>query len=93
MRRAYHPCLTSPRDGAGWGYTARAVRVAAPEPGEPEAVAALDETDAVLRDQLVALLAEHDGNISAVSRATGKARWQIHRWLRRFALDPASHRR
>jgi DNA-binding NtrC family response regulator len=43
-------------------------------------------TDAV-REELVAKLAEHRGNISAVARAMGKARMQIHRWIRQFDLD------
>jgi len=32
------------------------------------------------------------GNLSAVSRATGKARMQIHRWLKRFDIDPSRYR-
>ena len=44
------------------------------------------------RDEIVALLREHRGNVSAISRATGKARAQIHRWLRRFQLDPDTYR-
>jgi transcriptional regulator with GAF, ATPase, and Fis domain len=45
------------------------------------------------RDDLMELLREHRGNISAVARAAGKARVQIHRWLRRYRLDPRSYRR
>ncbi len=41
---------------------------------------------AARRDQLAALLAEHQGNISAVARAMGKARMQIQRWLKRYGL-------
>jgi DNA-binding NtrC family response regulator len=48
--------------------------------------------DQALRDRLVAALTAHGGNLSAVARELGKARWQIHRWLRRFAIDPASFR-
>jgi hypothetical protein len=43
-------------------------------------------------DRLIALLSEHGGNISAIARATGKARPQIHRWLRRFGIDPDAYR-
>ncbi|HEV7557224.1 MAG TPA: sigma 54-interacting transcriptional regulator [Kofleriaceae bacterium] len=52
----------------------------------------LSTEDQAQRSDLVALLKEHAGNISAVARATGKARAQIHRWLRRFHLDPSTFR-
>jgi hypothetical protein len=32
------------------------------------------------------------GNVSAVARATGKARNQVQRWLKRYALDPNDFR-
>lgn len=51
-----------------------------------------DEDDAAQRDELVALLKEHRGNVSAVARATGKARMQIQRWIKRFQLDPEAYR-
>ncbi|HWU86443.1 MAG TPA: sigma 54-interacting transcriptional regulator [Kofleriaceae bacterium] len=51
----------------------------------------LDDPEA-LRKKLVALLEQHRGNISHVARDLGKARMQIHRWLRRFDLDPAAFR-
>jgi len=50
------------------------------------------EGDQRARDQLVRLLAEHGGNISAVARAMGKARVQIRRWCRRFGIDPDAYR-
>jgi transcriptional regulator with AAA-type ATPase domain len=51
-----------------------------------------DPDDAALRARLDALLAEHRGNISQVARELGKARMQVQRWLKRFALDPARYR-
>ena len=62
---------------------------AAPGPAvlEPE----LDDPE-TLRRTLVALLEQHRGNISYVARDLGKARMQIHRWLRRFNLDPDAFR-
>jgi DNA-binding NtrC family response regulator len=45
------------------------------------------------RTELVRLLREHQGNVAAVSRATGKGRQQIHRWLKRYALDLETFRR
>jgi transcriptional regulator with PAS, ATPase and Fis domain len=68
---------------------------AASEPGpatDAEPVA-LSAADTALRDRLAALLLEHAGNISAVARAMGKARWQVHRWLRRFHLETEPPRR
>ncbi|HEU5055019.1 MAG TPA: hypothetical protein VFU21_00780, partial [Kofleriaceae bacterium] len=61
-----------------------------PEPVRPRAAAA---GDPALRDQLVRLLAEHGGNISAVARAMGKARVQVRRWCRRFGVDPDAYRK
>jgi hypothetical protein len=45
-----------------------------------------------LRDRLVSLLYGHRGNVTAVSRALGKAPEQIHRWMRRYALDADTYR-
>lgn len=45
------------------------------------------EADLRRRDELVALLREHGGNISAVARALGKARPQIQRWIKRYRID------
>jgi hypothetical protein len=50
------------------------------------------EDPEALRKLLVALLEQHRGNISYVARDLGKARMQIHRWLRRFNLDPDTFR-
>jgi transcriptional regulator of acetoin/glycerol metabolism len=44
------------------------------------------------REQLVALLQVHRGNISAVARAMGKARSQVQRWLHDHGLDPEQYR-
>jgi len=66
------------------------IRGAASAPrGEPDPAG---ERDAAQRDRLVALLREHDGNVSAVARAMGKARTQVQRWLKRFGLAPEAFR-
>ena len=44
------------------------------------------------REQLVALLQTHHGNISAIARAMGKARSQVQRWLHDYGLDPEQYR-
>jgi sigma-54 dependent transcriptional regulator, acetoin dehydrogenase operon transcriptional activator AcoR len=43
--------------------------------------------------ELVALLREHGGNVTAVARALGKRRTQVQRWLRRLRIDALSFRR
>jgi sigma-54 dependent transcriptional regulator, acetoin dehydrogenase operon transcriptional activator AcoR len=43
--------------------------------------------------QLIQLLTEHGGNVAAVSRALGKQRTLVHRWLRRLGIDPEQYRR
>ena len=60
-------------------------------PGAPRPVV-LNETDQKVRDQVVAALREHQGNVSAVARALDKDRKQIQRWIKRFGLDPTSYR-
>jgi len=52
----------------------------------------LDEADAKLRQELLALLEQHDGSVSDVARALGKARTQVHRWLKRLYIDPNNFR-
>ncbi len=48
--------------------------------------------DEALRRELVDALRKHRGNVSATARELGKARVQIRRWCKRFALDPESYR-
>jgi transcriptional regulator with PAS, ATPase and Fis domain len=56
-------------------------------PEDDEAQDAPDE--AGLRD----LLTRHQGNVAAVGRELGKARMQIHRWMKRYAIDITDYRR
>jgi transcriptional regulator of acetoin/glycerol metabolism len=44
------------------------------------------------RDELVRQLSAHRGNVSAVARAMGKARMQIQRWMKRYALSSEQFR-
>ena len=55
-------------------------------------VATPEDDTADRKAELIALLREHQGNISAISKATGKSRMQLHRWLKRFELDPNVYR-
>lgn len=38
------------------------------------------------RDEIVALLREHSGNVSAVARSMGKVRPQVQRWIKRYGI-------
>ena len=46
----------------------------------------LSETDASIEKEVISQLERHDGNISAVAKALGKERMQIHRWMKRFGI-------
>ena len=52
-----------------------------------------DVHDLRRREELIALLHEHEGNVTSVARVMGKARTQVQRWLRRYAIDPLSFHR
>jgi DNA-binding NtrC family response regulator len=69
-------------------------KIALPE--LPEALRNLPEVDSdrdgARRDELVACLLEHHGNLAAVARALGTSRTQIHRLLERYGIDPRAHR-
>jgi transcriptional regulator of acetoin/glycerol metabolism len=51
-----------------------------------------EASDARLRAQLEGLLEQHHGNLAEVSRALGKARMQVHRWVKRFGIDIGRYR-
>jgi transcriptional regulator with PAS, ATPase and Fis domain len=38
-------------------------------------------------EELLALLTRHEGNVAAVGRELGKARMQVHRWLKRYNIS------
>lgn len=48
----------------------------------------LTPEDLERKARLLALLEQHRGNVSEVARAMGKARMQIHRWMRRYGIEP-----
>ncbi|MDC0746747.1 sigma 54-interacting transcriptional regulator [Polyangium mundeleinium] len=62
-------------------------------PAVQRALEGLTAEEAALRDELIALLKEQGGNITAVAKAMGKARMQVQRWLKRFGIDPTRFRR
>jgi DNA-binding NtrC family response regulator len=44
------------------------------------------------REELVALLEKHKGNVSKVALDLGRVRQQVQRWLKRYGLDPERYR-
>jgi transcriptional regulator with PAS, ATPase and Fis domain len=57
-------------------------------PASSESPADEEGEEVPLQAQLEALLTEHRGNVAEVARAMGKARMQVHRWMKRLAIDP-----
>ncbi|HEY3494927.1 MAG TPA: sigma 54-interacting transcriptional regulator [Polyangiaceae bacterium] len=49
--------------------------------------------DAPDEAELRALLTQHGGNVAAVGRELGKARMQIHRWMKRYSIEVEDYRR
>jgi DNA-binding NtrC family response regulator len=43
-------------------------------------------------EELTELLTRHRGNVTAISREVGKERMQVHRWMKRYGLDPERFR-
>jgi hypothetical protein len=60
--------------------------------GEATPLVELAADDERRREQLANLLLLCSGNISEVSRRTGRARALIRRWLRRYGLDAGAYR-
>jgi transcriptional regulator with PAS, ATPase and Fis domain len=59
---------------------------------KPASVAPLGEEELRRREELVLLLREHRGNVTAVAKVLGKARVQVQRWMRRYGIRPAVFR-
>jgi transcriptional regulator with GAF, ATPase, and Fis domain len=65
----------------------------APRPGAPDEGTVVLSRDPVRRkEQLIELLVKYEGNVTAVARVTGKARMQIHRWMREYRINPNDYR-
>jgi transcriptional regulator of acetoin/glycerol metabolism len=61
-------------------------------PPPPSATSDLSPRDRALRAELLEQLARHHGNLVEVAKAMGKARMQVHRWCKRFGVDPNLYR-
>ena len=72
------------------GHLPEAVRRSGHLPSVPGRLGLRDRDQ--LERRLRRLLTEHGGNISAVARALGKQRQQIHRWVRELGIDTARFR-
>jgi sigma-54 dependent transcriptional regulator, acetoin dehydrogenase operon transcriptional activator AcoR len=62
-------------------------RTASADPAPEEEPRVLSDEDRARKDELALLLEQHNGNVSAVARAMGKARTQIQRWIRRYGIE------
>jgi DNA-binding NtrC family response regulator len=58
-------------------------------PAQPLRTAGSEE---LLKQSLIEQLTQTAGNVSEVARVMGRTRMQIHRWMKRFAIDPESFR-
>ena len=67
------------------GYGKAATRTA---PGTPPPAAHGMPSEEELR----AMLNAHAGNVAAVGRELGKARMQIHRWMKRYGIEIEEYR-
>jgi transcriptional regulator of acetoin/glycerol metabolism len=62
-------------------------------PPPPASAPDLDaHDDEALRAHLVDALSQTGGNVAEVARVMGKARMQVHRWMKRFNIDPKTFR-
>lgn len=44
------------------------------------------------REEIERIIAEHKGNVRAISRATGRSRMQVYRWVEQYGIDLARYR-
>ncbi|HSU38144.1 MAG TPA: Fis family transcriptional regulator, partial [Polyangiaceae bacterium] len=65
---------------------------AAPLPGQPSRLPPMAGQGTPSEQELRELLNAHGGNVAAVGRVLGKARMQIHRWMKRYAIEVEDYR-
>jgi transcriptional regulator with GAF, ATPase, and Fis domain len=61
-------------------------------PRAPTPLARLSPEELAHQADLVELLTRHRGNVAAVARDLKKGRQQVHRWMKRYGVDPNSFR-
>ncbi len=94
-RAAEETSISSARQSAGARESTSGRHPARREAASPTASAVvrpLSEEETKLRDELTAALTQTRGNISEIARTMGKTRMQIHRWMKRFGIDPETFR-
>ncbi|HEY2514607.1 MAG TPA: sigma 54-interacting transcriptional regulator [Polyangiaceae bacterium] len=103
--REIQQCLTSSALLASGGVVERAhlpETMAAGAFGEARAAerpvrdvsgARLSDADAQIRSELTSQLEAHRGNVAGAARAMGKAPMQVHRWMKRFGIEPNQYRK
>ena len=92
--------VTSGEDLLRIEHAGSALKIARPSerPPKPSSTAsraaprALTDEENRLKDELTTALTKAKGNVSEVSRVMGKTRMQLHRWMKRFSIDPDSFR-
>ncbi len=77
---------------AGLGLAPAQAPASEPRGPRPEAPIRAPVTADERRRTLLALLAEHGGNLSEVARRMSTTRVQVHRWIEKFAIDLESYR-
>jgi sigma-54 dependent transcriptional regulator, acetoin dehydrogenase operon transcriptional activator AcoR len=82
----------SPEGAIDLAHLPPSLRSVSSAPTPETSVAALPADELQRREELVALLREHRGNVTAVARVLGKARVQVQRWMRRYRIQPAIFR-
>jgi DNA-binding NtrC family response regulator len=88
LRRCIEAALVlSPGGAVSLAQLPAALALPAPEEPPPS-----QQDQEQLRAALVAALQGSRGNVAEVARAFGKGPTQIHRWMKRFGLTPASFR-
>ena len=58
----------------------------------PPATASMRPEQRALRERMIALLRDHDGNVAAVARVMGKAPVQVRRWCQRMQIELSQFR-
>jgi transcriptional regulator with AAA-type ATPase domain len=90
--------VTSGDDLLRLEHVGSALKLARPseQPAKPSApmrvTRPLTDEENRLKDELTRALTKAKGNVSEVSRTLGKTRMQLHRWMKRFSIDPDSFR-
>ena len=84
LERALAAAAAVARDRIELAHLPPALRATPAAPPDPEE---LSPDDRALREQLVASIDRHAGNLAAVARELGKDRTQIRRWMKRFGLS------